>query len=124
VRTLAISPEDIRKNTKQKPEGFRRALRALSRAAAPLGRSRMHSPDARLTVEEYRNAIRLSRHGALRGLWAHTAAPRQAAKLKTALRRDLAEIVREHRRLWLARNRPGGLADSVKAMEAIGVAYR
>jgi hypothetical protein len=26
---------------------------------------------------------------------------------------DLREIIEEHKRLWLARNRPGGLSDSV-----------
>jgi len=124
VRTLLTKPEDILKNKKQKPAGFRRALAALARAAAPLGSARMRTPDAQLTIDEYRNAIRLSRHGALRGLLAHTTAPRRVAQMKRELRRDLAAIIREHRRLWLARNRSGGLADSVRKMSAIAQAYK
>jgi len=34
-----------------------------------------------------------------------------------ALAGQMREIVSEHRRLWLARNRPGGLSDSVRVLE-------
>jgi hypothetical protein len=36
-----------------------------------------------------------------------------------SLRRDMEEIVEEYRAVWLARNRPGGLEDSVRRMERI-----
>jgi hypothetical protein len=43
-------------------------------------------------------------------------------------RHDLADrldvIIDEHRRLWLARNRPGGLSDSVSRLERLADSYR
>jgi hexosaminidase len=37
---------------------------------------------------------------------------------------ELEEIVGEYRRLWLARNRPGGLADSAGRMERLLTMYQ
>ncbi|MDZ7684981.1 MAG: hypothetical protein U5O39_08215 [Gammaproteobacteria bacterium] len=56
---------------------------------------------------ELENAIRLARHGVhrlqhFRGLRRDTA----------ELREELLRAIGEHERLWLARNRPGGLAES------------
>ena len=40
-------------------------------------------------------------------------------EMRQVLARELKEIVVEYRRLWLSRNRPGGLADSVGRMERL-----
>jgi hypothetical protein len=37
---------------------------------------------------------------------------------------DLAEIISEHKRLWLLRNREGGLADSAARMERLLELYQ
>jgi len=73
----------------------------------------MQRPDAELVVREYDNAAHLLRHACRRGLLALEERPAKAAALRRELALDLREIVREYKRLWLARNRPGGLADSV-----------
>ena len=62
-------------------------------------RARMSCPDAALVADEFMNAGRM---------------------LMAACHRLPAEmnpIIAEHRRLWLARNRPGGLGDSLVNLE-------
>jgi hypothetical protein len=78
-------------------------------------------PDARLTandgaliISEIRNAIAMFRHACHRSRFRLSAAP----PAKDALAADLRQIIAEHERLWLARNRPGGLRDSCRRMEA------
>ena len=44
--------------------------------------------------------------------------------MKRDLDRDLVAIMRDHRRLWHARNRPGGFRESVARMEEARKAYR
>ena len=56
--------------------------------------------DSDIVRDELRTAARLARHGALRLLGA-------------AERADLQEAIAEQERCWLARSRPGGLADSL-----------
>jgi hypothetical protein len=76
-------------------EDLSAASAAIDAAMARLSKSRMNRPDSRLIRDEFTNA---------------------AAMLKYACGRDadaLPAIVESHRRLWLARNRPGGLEDSV-----------
>ena len=50
------------------------------------------------------------------------------SSIPDARRRQLADeidgLVETHRRLWLARNRPGGLADSVAWLEHLTGCYR
>jgi hypothetical protein len=38
---------------------------------------------------------------------------------RNQLRRDLVPLIEEHREIWLARNRPGGLADSTSRLLAL-----
>ena len=65
---------------------------------APVGRAQMQRVDAELIQAEFANAARLL-------LWACDRGG------------DSHEILTEHCRLWLARNRSGGLADSMSVME-------
>lgn len=74
---------------------------------APLATAKMHRADAAVIRAEFANAGRLLRYACDRG----QAAP--AAQLAGQLR----EILSAHRRLWLARNRAGGLPDSCRLLE-------
>jgi len=73
---------------------------------SPLARARMRRPDARLVRDEFANAGRLLLHACDRGLNAPL----------SQLGGQWRGIVKEHRRLWLARNRPGGLDDSIERL--------
>jgi hypothetical protein len=74
---------------------------AIEAAMSPLPAACMDRPDAALIRAEFTNAARMMRAGCA------CAEGRQPA---------LRKIIAEHRRLWLARNRPGGLADSCRVL--------
>ena len=86
----------------------------IKAAAARLAGARMDRADAKLVLEEYALTVRLMLLGCdrLDGLI------RGASPLPPSAG-QLADIVQDYRRLWLARNRPGGLPDSVRRFEAL-----
>ncbi len=88
----------------------------VERVVKRLARARMARPDAALIQDEFANAARMLVHACDRGEWRM----KPAAKTKTvkqSLARDLRMIIEEHRRLWMARNQPGGLKDSLRRLE-------
>lgn len=89
-------------------EEFDDAEARISAAMEPLDGAEMDRPDAQLIADELRNAAAMLRYGCERGR-------RRLRENRLPDRNDpaLRAIADEHRRLWLARNRPGGLADSV-----------
>jgi hexosaminidase len=96
------------------------AAEAIDAAMAPLSSVRMAVPDAGLIKREFMNTARLLRHACRRGLMGVGALEASEAP---ALAADLGEIIGEYRPLWLARNRPGGLADSVARFEKARADY-
>lgn len=102
------------------PEAFRRTLAAIDEAAAPLAQARLDRPDADLIAREYALTVRLLRHACRRALLltGGTTADYRA------LAEDLAEVIEEYRSVWLARNRPGGLEDSVARLAYLRDEYR
>ncbi len=83
---------------------------AIDATLARLDRHRSTRSDAQLIVDEFRNAGRLMKLCTLLGRAKLRAIAADDPRIAAA--RDEAAI--EHRRLWLARNREGGLRDSVK----------
>ena len=75
---------------------------------------RMNRPDAALIADEICNAAQMLRFACHHGRWRLGVEKMPSDKLVAWLR----DIIAEHRRLWLARNRPGGLDDSCKQLEA------
>jgi hypothetical protein len=78
-------------------------------------------------LEELDNAIALvsilARDGRLRVEHDGTIASIPAAD-REQLAEDLRPVITEHSRLWLARNRPGGLADSLAWLEHLLSCYQ
>ncbi|OPZ27030.1 MAG: N,N'-diacetylchitobiase precursor [Lentisphaerae bacterium ADurb.BinA184] len=95
----------------------------IEASLAALARSRMARPDAGLILDEFRNNARMALHACRLGQ-----AIREGRQAMPAVRRgleaDMAAILDEHRRLWRARNREGGLADSARVFEQRLNAYR
>lgn len=79
---------------------FERARKAIDQSIARLDDARMDRADSALIVDEIRNAAAMLRLACGMG--------------------DRAAIVAEHRRLWLARNRDGGLDHSVAQLLRTG----
>lgn len=86
---------------------LRRTLEAVDAAIAPASQERMARADAPLIRREMQLTARLLRYACQRGLWALGEAP------DFSLEDELRSLISEYRALWLARNRPGGLEDSV-----------
>ncbi len=82
-------------------------------ALSPLDSSRMQREDAQLIEDELRNNAKMVLAGCLRGRLRVQGDAKPSPDL-TAL---LSQTIEEHRRLWLSRNREGGLPDSVGRLE-------
>jgi hypothetical protein len=100
------------------------ALTAIDQAMAPLAVAQIGRPDAALIVAEYENTARLMRHACRRGLLMLDPGAATAADTRQALDDDMRDIIREYTRIWLARNRPGGLTDSVARFEKARADYQ
>ena len=81
-----------------------------------LSRARMACPDAGLVADEFANTARMLRHACLRGALFRCGTLAQAEN-RLRLAADINLILGEHQSLWLARNRVGGLKDSVRNLE-------
>lgn len=92
----------------------------LDGARDDLARSRPSAPDGSDVVAELDVAIGLARHGALR-LAASSSGP---ALDPASMAADLRDLVDRYRETWLARSRPGGLADSTAHLERTLRSYR
>ena len=79
--------------------------------------ARMDRPDAELVKAEIANNARMVLFGCERGLAIQSGKLTDAAT-RGALSADIQSIIDEHRRLWLARNREGGLSETTKILEA------
>ncbi len=91
---------------------FAAALAAIDAAMQPLSTARMQHPDAALIVDEFETTARLMRHACRRGQLRLDLAGAQSSALRQDLAADLRDILIAYERLWRARDRPGGLADS------------
>ena len=103
-----------------KPEALRQTLEAIDEALRPLAEAEMRRPDAQLVRQEFEHAARLLRHGARRALFLLEPGAISTPELDG----DLKEISAAYEQLWLARNRPGGLKDSVARFEEARRAYQ
>ncbi len=90
---------------------------AIDAALAQLALARCARPDAALLTREYALAARMLRHAVARVRFAHGTGQR------AALAQDLEAIIVEYRAQWQARNRPGGLVDSVARLEQMRADY-
>ena len=114
----------IQRSRSLNPEVVHATLDAIAAASAPLERATMQRGDADLILCEFRFTARLLRHACYRIFMAQeTDAARQAAA-KAALAVELEGLIEEYRALWLARNRAGGLKDSVARFEELLATYR
>jgi hypothetical protein len=98
------------------PAETKRALREIDRLAQRVGRLDMQREDADLIQREFLFALSLMRYGVQR-IAASLGSEKDKRALLTSLRPDARRLVAEHKRVWLARNRHGGLNDSVKSLQ-------
>ncbi len=99
---------------------LRATLDYIDGALQPLSRAEMARPDADLVTREFALAGWMLRHGAQRALFQLGGEDFSAGSLAA----DLDAIETEFRALWLARNRPGGLDDSIARLHAAHDLYK
>src|SRR5688500_3402325 len=82
----------------------------------PLEGAHMDRDDAGITRDEFANAARMMLHACERGM-AMLEGNIDSAEIRDELVSQMRTILGEHRRLWNARNRVGGLQDSESVFE-------
>jgi len=102
---------------------FQHAISTIDLAMDAITKAKMARTDAELILDEYRNTARLLRHACRRGLLLKNKVDAEADGLRRELDVDMRDIIAEHKRIWLARNRPGGLDDSVGRLELTRAEY-
>jgi hypothetical protein len=66
----------------------------------------------------------MMRHACQRGLLISQSDPGKSASEKRDLDTDLHDIEEDYRQIWLARNRPGGLDDSIARLTLAHTDYQ
>jgi hypothetical protein len=91
-------------------EPFQMARQEIKAAMARLPQAQMRGADAPLIRREFENTARLLLHACALGEFKVALAKGEAtAEQASSLAEDMRAILAEHRALWLARNRVGGL---------------
>ncbi|GIV85472.1 MAG: hypothetical protein KatS3mg052_2479 [Candidatus Roseilinea sp.] len=116
---VTLSAEALRRRLKEaaiERRWLTRVNKELDRLEAIVPTLKMQRPDAALVRREFAYAIHLMRYGMARLERLSAARSRGAADLKV-IERERRKLIAEHHRVWLARNRPGGMADSAKNIQ-------
>jgi hypothetical protein len=108
--------------------GFEDTSAQLAATVAKLSPERMRRDDAEQIVDEYRCAVEMADVGAAIGMAKYARVNgASASKLRPMYRRAakrLDAVVPEYEQLWLGRNRPGGMRDSVARITKLAAELR
>ncbi len=104
-------------------EKLQKALDRIGQVNDRINHATPHAKNADLILDEFRLCARLLRHACRLGMLRvePDAVPPDEPNKLTA---DMKAIMAEHRRIWLSRNRPGGLTDSLARMQDIIDTYQ
>jgi len=109
-------------------DNLKKTRNYIDKVILPLRQTKMDRANAQQITDEVSNAAKLLRHAcSLAIVWLETTDGKISnipQNVRKELAGDLAEIINEHKRLWLLRNRQGGLADSAARMEKILELYQ
>ncbi|HEY3288830.1 MAG TPA: family 20 glycosylhydrolase, partial [Anaerolineae bacterium] len=91
---------------------IKQALKEIDRLAKAVSKLEMERADGDLVQSEFLLALSLMRYGLQRLILSET---KESARkpLLSKLKSDLKLLTRQYQKIWLARNRPGGLSDSI-----------
>jgi hypothetical protein len=103
---------------------IRAAIDAAMAHLAAAAAARNATPDSALVATEFQLAAQFLRHACDRAEFAFTPVGAQQDAMKPGLAQDLESLIANHQAVWLRRNRPGGLSDSLKRLEKLRADYR
>ena len=95
--------------------GLQKSLAYIESVMPNLTRAKINRPDAELIRREFTWAAEMLRHACHRGIWVLN--QQEDASLRQQLAEEADTLLDEHRSIWLARNREGGLRDSAARLE-------
>ena len=102
---------------------FQAVNSAIEQAMMPITHTSLEGMDAGIILDEYQLTARILRHACQRGLLLKNDLDSDMGKFKHMLDADMREIIKEYKRIWLMRNRTGGLNESIKRLEAKRIIY-
>jgi hypothetical protein len=92
---------------------LRHTMEVIDQAASNISRSTSTRLDKELLLREFYQTVNLLHHACQRGLFGFGSMNIS----KSSLSLDLQKIISEYKDIWLLRNRPGGLKDSLAFFE-------
>lgn len=105
------------------PNRLQEARDFITQVTQHLGEQKMCRPDANVIVAELALVADMLRHACDQGLARFETSDGRVCSIASAKRKlladDLISIMARYRELWMARNRPGGLADSIGRLTQI-----
>ncbi len=110
---------EILRNNSLLLENLHDTMDYIDQVMQPLDQAEIKRPDADLIKREYRQAAHMLKHGAQRALLEIG----DDSVNKADLLADIDALIAEQKALWLARNRPGGLDDSLARLEKSRQSY-
>jgi hexosaminidase len=121
---MLIKPERVFTQPGLTRESLERTLRYVETVSAPLPQAHPSGSDAALVVEEFgwvRDVLRFAcRLGIARAGLSNVDDVRLLpSSRRVDLAVELGQLIERQRDVWLARNRPGGLADSQARLEQL-----
>jgi hypothetical protein len=124
---LQGSLEEIAKYKDELPvrnEELRQVIHRIEEIEAHLGELKIQSGDADLLKSELAWICRMLKHACWRGIWAAgRLTGEEDQELSQQLVKDADLLMKDHERIWLARNRPGGFKDSLARLEKLRESY-
>ncbi|MFN2232887.1 MAG: glycoside hydrolase, partial [Anaerolineales bacterium] len=125
---LQSSLEEIAQYKDELPartEELKQVVQQIEEIEAHLNDLKIQRSDAALLKGEFAWICGMLKHACWRGIWA---AGKLTGKEDQVLREQLFEdaglLMKEHENIWLARNRPGGLKDSLARLKKMRESYR
>lgn len=117
-RLLSKSLDNMEDIKDLSADNLREVIKTAEKAEQDIAQTKMALPDAELIKAEYTNAAEMVILGCKMGLIRlDMQAEKDVAEQKADAAEQMRHIITEHERLWLARNRAGGLADSKQKLE-------
>ena len=121
---LQETPTDITAYQELTEAKLQESLEHIAKIASALADVRSDQPEIDVIKSEFTWMADMLRHACRRGIWALGKAEGQEdINLRRQLAKESDKLVADFREIWLARNRPGGLKDSLARLEKMGRDY-